>query len=61
MSAYHANQSWPVAGFPGSSWLEKVPSAWDIPVNAIVVSALFTSILSLINLGEFFIGIVFCT
>lgn len=40
-----------VLGFPGSDWLAKVPPAWNIPIHAIVVSATFTSILSLINLG----------
>lgn len=59
MRAYHANQSWPVVGLPGSSWLEKVPSAWNIPVNAIVMSGLFTFMLSLINIGEFFLSIPF--
>jgi choline transport protein len=38
-------------GFPGSHWLERVPPAWNIPVNAIIVSAIFTSLLSLIDLG----------
>jgi choline transport protein len=42
---------WHVTGFPGSRWLERVPPAWNIPVNAIIVSAIFTSLLSLINLG----------
>lgn len=49
--ARRANHAWHVIGFPGSHWLEKVPPAWNIPVNAIVVSAIFTSLLSLINLG----------
>lgn len=40
-----------LTGFPGSSWLENVPPGWNIPVNAIFVSALITSLLSLINLG----------
>ena len=53
MCAYLADASWHVAGFPGSSWLEQVPPAWDIPVNAIIVSTLFTCVLSLINLGTF--------
>jgi choline transport protein len=39
------------AGFPGSRFLGKVPAGWNVPINAIVVSAIVPSILSLINLG----------
>lgn len=40
-----------VAGFPASNWLVKVQPNRNIPVNAIIVSALVPSMLSLINLG----------
>ena len=53
MCAYRADVSWPVAGFPGLSCLEKVPPGLDILVKATIVSALFTFVLSLINLGTF--------
>lgn len=42
----------PYKGLPCSSFLAKVPTQWEIPINAIVVSALITSVLSLINLGK---------
>ncbi|KIW33263.1 uncharacterized protein PV07_00130 [Cladophialophora immunda] len=51
-----SRQMWSFArdkGFPGSYWLEKVPSRWNIPLNAIFVSAIITSLLSLINLGSY--------
>ena len=51
-----SRQMWSFArdqGFPGSPWLEKVPPGWNIPINAIVVSAIITSLLSLINLGSY--------
>lgn len=48
---HHTDRTLLAKGFPFSSWLEKVPPAWNIPINAIIVSATFTSILSLINLG----------
>lgn len=40
-------------GFPGSSWLDKVPPTWNIPLNSIFVSAIITCLLSLINLGSY--------
>lgn len=45
--AYYLNRK----GLPCSSFLENVPCQWEIPINAIIVSAFITSILSLINLG----------
>ncbi|KAM0722080.1 hypothetical protein Q7P37_003006 [Cladosporium fusiforme] len=48
----HALTSTISIGLPGSRFLENVPDKWEIPINAIVVSAICTSILSLINLGS---------
>ncbi|KAL1581783.1 hypothetical protein WHR41_09379 [Cladosporium halotolerans] len=50
-----SRQMWSFArdqGFPGSKFLEKVPAVWNIPINAILLSAIITSLLSLINLGS---------
>ena len=38
-------------GFPGSGFLGEVPAGWNVPINAIIMSAITPSILSLINLG----------
>ncbi|KAK5170961.1 uncharacterized protein LTR77_004105 [Saxophila tyrrhenica] len=51
-----SRQMWSFArdrGFPGSSWLSQVPAGWNIPINAICVSAVITSLLSLINIGSY--------
>lgn len=42
----------PAIGLPGSRWLAKVPVTWNIPINAIMLSAIITCLLSLINLGK---------
>ncbi|KAG9712135.1 GABA permease-like protein, partial [Aureobasidium melanogenum] len=39
-------------GFPGSRWLGYVSPKLMIPVNAVIFSAVFTIILSLINIGS---------
>ncbi|KAK5131032.1 hypothetical protein LTR08_001382 [Meristemomyces frigidus] len=51
-----SRQMWSFArdkGFPFSSWLEQVPTDWNIPLNAIFASAIITCLLSLINLGSY--------
>ncbi|KAK5739856.1 hypothetical protein LTS12_025127 [Elasticomyces elasticus] len=51
-----SRQLWSFArdkGVPFSSWLEIVPEQWGIPLNAILVSMVITSLLSLINLGSY--------
>jgi amino acid transporter len=40
-------------GFPFSHFLEYVPPGYNIPVPAIIVSTIITSLLSLINIGAF--------
>ncbi|KAK5123749.1 hypothetical protein LTR85_002385 [Meristemomyces frigidus] len=39
-------------GMPFSPWLGHVRPGWDIPLNAVSFSLVFTSILSLINIGS---------
>lgn len=39
-------------GFPGSRWLGYVNPKLMIPVNAVILSAVFTIVLSLINIGS---------
>ncbi|KAK5726664.1 hypothetical protein LTR15_002552 [Elasticomyces elasticus] len=51
-----SRQLWSFArdkGVPFSSWLEVVPEQWGIPMNAIMVSTVITSLLSVINLGSY--------
>jgi len=45
----NANPS--IAGAPFSRWLEVVPPRWNIPLRAIIVSTMITTLLSMINLG----------
>ncbi|KAM0186757.1 hypothetical protein ACHAPI_011541 [Fusarium lateritium] len=37
---------------PFSPWFSKVPAGWDVPINAILTTFLFSSLLSLINIGS---------
>ncbi|GKU08632.1 hnm1-choline permease [Fusarium langsethiae] len=37
---------------PFSPWLSKVPTGWDVPINAILTTFLISSLLSLINIGS---------
>jgi amino acid transporter len=37
---------------PFSPWFSKVPAGWDVPINAILTTFLFSSLLSLINVGS---------
>ncbi|KAK6392318.1 hypothetical protein LTR65_003774 [Meristemomyces frigidus] len=39
-------------GMPFSPWLSHVRPGWDIPLNAVIFSLVFTSLLSLINIGS---------
>lgn len=39
-------------GLPFSKWLSTVPDGWDIPVNAVMTTLLFTTLLSLIIIGS---------
>ncbi|EME38970.1 amino acid transporter-like protein [Dothistroma septosporum NZE10] len=50
-----SRQLWSFArdkGMPGHSWLSHITPGWNIPLNAVLVSLLVTSLLSLINLGS---------
>ncbi|KAK1079465.1 hypothetical protein LTR48_008108, partial [Friedmanniomyces endolithicus] len=50
-----SRQLWSFArdeGLPGSTWLSKVSPGWNIPLRAVVVSFVVTSLLSLVNLGS---------
>lgn len=37
---------------PFSPWFSKVPTGWDVPINAIITTFLISSLLSLINIGS---------
>lgn len=39
-------------GLPGSKWLSKVTPGWNIPLHAVCVSLVVSSLLSLINIGS---------
>jgi amino acid transporter len=39
---------------PFSPWFSKVPTGWDVPINAILTTFLISSLLSLINIGSTF-------
>lgn len=39
----------PMQGLPFSSWLARVTPGWNIPLNAVMVSIVFTSALSLVH------------
>lgn len=43
-----------MVGLPFSHFLEYVPPDYKIPVRAVVVSTIVTSLLSLINIGKYF-------
>lgn len=50
-----SRQIWSFArdrGLPGSIWLSKVSPGWNIPLRAVCVSWVVTSLLSLINIGS---------
>jgi len=50
-----SRQLWSFArdrGLPGSTWLSWVSPGWNIPLRAVCVSLLVSSLLSLINLGS---------
>jgi amino acid transporter len=52
-----SRQLWSFArdrGLPCSAWLAHVPPGWDIPVNAVILTLLSTSILCLIIIGSTF-------
>ncbi|CAG5140244.1 uncharacterized protein ALTATR162_LOCUS667 [Alternaria atra] len=52
-----SRQLWSFArdqGLPCSAWLSYVPPGWDIPVNAVILTLLSTSILCLIIIGSTF-------
>lgn len=37
---------------PFSPWFSRVPTGWDVPINAIITTFLISSLLSLINIGS---------
>lgn len=39
-------------GLPFSGWVSRVPSGYDVPINAIIVSALCACVLHCINIGS---------
>lgn len=39
-------------GVPGHSWISRVPSGYDVPINAIIVSACCASIFHCVNIGS---------
>lgn len=46
---------WPISrdkGLPFSSWLGTIDRRFDVPVNAILLTLVFASCMSLINLGS---------
>ncbi|KAK4495356.1 hypothetical protein PRZ48_013687 [Zasmidium cellare] len=50
-----SRQLWSFArdrGMPGHRWLAHITPGWNIPLNAVLVSLLVTSLLSLINIGS---------
>lgn len=50
-----SRQLWSFArdgGFPGHRWIAQVTPGWDVPLNAVFISLLVTSLLSLINIGS---------
>ena len=54
-SACASRQMWSFArdnGLPGSKWLAKVSSGFNIPVNAIITSVVIVALISLINIGS---------
>ncbi|KAF2719686.1 amino acid transporter-like protein [Polychaeton citri CBS 116435] len=54
-TATASRQLWSFArdkGFPGWTWLSHVSPGWNVPLRAVVVCFVVTSLLSLINLGS---------
>ena len=50
-----SRQLWSFArdgGFPGYRWIARITPGWNIPLNAVIVSLIVTSLLSLINIGS---------
>jgi amino acid transporter len=50
-----SRQTWAFArdkGLPFSGWLSQVNKKWQVPVNAVTFTCLFTVVLSLINIGS---------
>jgi choline transport protein len=50
-----SRQLWSFArdqGLPFSGWLSYVPPGWNIPLRAVFVSVVISSLLSLINIGS---------
>lgn len=50
-----SRQLWSFArdrGLPGSDWLSRVSPGWNIPLRAVCVSLVISSLLSLINIGS---------
>ncbi|KAK5125220.1 hypothetical protein LTR85_000896 [Meristemomyces frigidus] len=51
-----SRQIWSFArdrGLPGSAWLAQVSPGWNIPLRAVCVSMVVSSLLSLINIGSY--------
>jgi choline transport protein len=51
-----SRQLWSFArdrGLPFSDWISQVQSGWNVPVNAVLISIVVTSLLSCINLGSY--------
>lgn len=51
-----SRQLWSFArdnGLPCSEWLSHVPDNWNIPLNAVLVSVVISTLLSMINIGSY--------
>jgi choline transport protein len=51
-----SRQLWSFArdnGLPCSKWLSHVPDNWNIPLNAVLVSVVISTLLSMINIGSY--------
>lgn len=51
-----SRQLWSFArdnGLPFSKWLSHVPDRWNIPINAVIVSVVISTLLSMINIGSY--------
>ncbi|KAM0696528.1 hypothetical protein Q7P36_003776 [Cladosporium allicinum] len=51
-----SRQLWSFArdnGLPCSKWLSHVPENWNIPLNAVLVSVVISTLLSMINIGSY--------
>ena len=54
--ATSSRQIWSFArdhGLPGSNWLSRVSPGWNIPLRAVCVSLVVSTLLSLINIGSY--------